>query len=77
MALVPLRNNVVVGVELFSWNTLKMIFKSILGECYEIKEFVRARRGHQTFLLLGSLSGFMEKLGESVFPLKLSEHFSV
>lgn len=66
-----------VGVELFLWDTLKMMFKSILEECYEIKKFVRARRGHQKFLLPGSLSGFMEKFGGSVFPLKLSVQFSV
>lgn len=72
-----------VGVELFLWNALKMIFKSILGECYKIKEFVRARKGHQTFLPPGSLSGFMQKLGGggggggSLFPLKLSGHLSV
>lgn len=65
------------GVELFLWDTLKMMLKSILEECYEIKEFVRARGGHQEFLLPGSLSGFMEKSGGSVFPLKLSVHFRV
>lgn len=66
-----------VGVELILWNTLKMMFKSILEECYKIKEFVRAARGHQKCLLPDSLSGFMEKFGGSVFPLKLSVHFSV
>lgn len=60
-----------VGVELFLWNTLKMIFKSVLGECYEIKEFVRARRGHQTFLPPGSLSGFMQKLGGVPVPSEI------